>query len=150
MRKAAIAAGIVQLLSGLFTAAPQIFGTSFSSAPGQAAFRIFTAIACLALATFFVTIVLTPVPKVSGAVRVASVVAVATVTEGARETALRSIRDRNRASDVIARLRSGDMLLQSVRNALERSRALLRHESCGEDEVAGVEGTPGIVGTCGT
>ena len=80
MRKAALAAGTVQLLYGIFTVAPQIFGVNFSSAPGQAAFRIFTVIACLVLAIFFFGIVITPVPNVGGAVRIASIVAAAALT----------------------------------------------------------------------
>ena len=77
MRKAALAAGTVQLLYGMFTVAPQIFGTDFSSVPGQAAFRTLALIACLVLATFSFRIVITPVPNVGGAVRIASVVAAA-------------------------------------------------------------------------
>jgi hypothetical protein len=77
MRKAALAAGTVQLLYGMFTIAPQIFGMNFSSAPDQTAFRIFTIVACLLLATFFFGIVTTPMANVGGAVRIASVVAAA-------------------------------------------------------------------------
>lgn len=80
MRKAALAAGTVQVLYGMFTVAPQIFGTTLSSAPGQAAFRTFTVIACLVHAIFFFGIVMTPVPNVGGAVRIASVVAAAALT----------------------------------------------------------------------
>ena len=80
MRKAALAAGTVQLLYGMFTVAPQIFGMNFSSAPGQAAFRLFTIVACLAFVTFFLGIVIVPVPNVGHGVRIASVVAATALT----------------------------------------------------------------------
>jgi len=80
MRRAALAAGTVQLLYAMFMVAPQIFGVNFSPAPGQEAFRIFAVIACLVLAIFFVGIVITPVPNVGGGVRIASVVAAGALT----------------------------------------------------------------------
>jgi hypothetical protein len=79
MRKAALIAGVVQLLYATFTVAPQVFGGGAFSWPGQAAFRTFTFIGCLVLAIFFFGIVTMPAPKVGGAVRIVSVLAAAAV-----------------------------------------------------------------------
>jgi len=77
MRKAAFFAGVAQLLYGMFTVAPQMFGTEFFYAPGQTAYRTFTVIGCLALAIYFFGILTATAPNVGGAVRIASVVAAA-------------------------------------------------------------------------
>lgn len=92
MRKAALFACVVQLLYGVFIIAPHIFGTGFFYGPGQAAFRTFMVVGCLVLAIFFLGILTTPAPNVSGAVRVASVVAAAALIAENLPAAFNSIR----------------------------------------------------------
>jgi hypothetical protein len=92
MRKVALFAGVVQLLFGMFTVAPQMFGTEFFSAPGQTAYRTFTVITCLVLAIFFLGILTTPVPNVGGAMRIASFVAASALIVENFRSAIGSIR----------------------------------------------------------
>lgn len=80
------------MLYGMFTIAPQMFGTSFLATPSQAAFRTFAVINCLALAIFFFAIAVVPTPNVGGAVRIVSALAAVTMTVENLPSALGTIR----------------------------------------------------------
>src|SRR5690242_8904039 len=75
MRIAAILAGISQLLLGLYSAMPQIFGVEWYPQPGQIAFRIYSSLGSILLVLFFLGIVENPAPNLTGGVKVASVAA---------------------------------------------------------------------------
>jgi hypothetical protein len=83
MRKAALFAGIAQLLNGVFASAPEVFG--FGRVPVFAqlldwAFTYFILLDSTILAIFFFMFVRTAAPNLSRTVRIASLVAAAALT----------------------------------------------------------------------
>jgi hypothetical protein len=83
MRKAALFAGIAQLLFGVFTVAPGLFAVGRSPASSQPldwAFGSFILVGSSIFAIFFFSFFRTPAPNLGGAVRIASLIAAAALT----------------------------------------------------------------------